>query len=246
MKKLLSIISLSIAMQATTACVPAALIGGAGVLGYSAAEDRSVGTAIDDVAIEAKINGKLIAQDNRKDFIHVSEDSNDGIVLLTGTVPTREAKVQAYKIAADVSGVKKVVNEIKVDRDPRFSAQRIASDAWISTQLESKLLFTRDIKSINYSIETIDGVVYLMGSAQSKQELDMVTSIASEITGVQKVVSYVKIKGISANTGEVKNENRNNIPEEPTQTAPNSSRYQAPVGSSKPGALVIEESPNAQ
>jgi len=56
--------------------------------------------------------------------------------------------------------------------------KRFASDAWISTQIESKLLFTKDIKSVNYSVETIDGVVYLMGIAQDREELDAVTQIA--------------------------------------------------------------------
>jgi len=87
-----------------------------------------------------------------------------------------------------------------LDKDKKFSAVKLASDSWISTQIESKLLFAKDIASVNYSTETIDGNVYLMGVAQNKEELENVAKIASQISGVKKVVSHVRIKGIPQNS----------------------------------------------
>lgn len=244
-------------LASQTSCVPVAVLGGAGALGYTAAEDRSVGTAIDDASIETQINAKFVAQGNRKDYAHITEDSNEGRVLLTGYVPDRQTRINAYNLVWQVAGVKQVMNELKVDSNAKFSAKQYASDAWISTQIESRLLFTRDVKSINYSIETIEGVVYLMGIAQSKDELDTVTSVASEVPGVQKVISYVRVKtaaeiAASQRSGSY-NADRNSVSvdEEPVGTVPGSTVYepQESIGSSQgysAPAVVIEESPNAQ
>ncbi len=234
--KILLLSSLLVISQ--TACVPAVVLGGAGALGYTASQDRSVGQTIDDATIEARINTKLVAQEDRETFKHVNEDSVEGRVLLTGSVPTQAAKIRAYTLVSQVNGVKAVINQLKIESGKGFSAKQYASDSWISTQIESRILFAKDIRSVNYSIETMDGVVYLMGIAQSKQELDAVTGIASEVPGVTKVVSYVRIKGQAAN-----NVNRDTIPVSEVQTVPGSVST-TPATTS--GDLVIEESPNAQ
>ena len=67
-------------------------------------------------------------------------------------------------------------------------------DTWIAAQLKSKLLFDKQVSSINYSIDTVRGKVFLIGLAQSRQELDRVINHARSIDYVKKVVSYVKIK----------------------------------------------------
>lgn len=176
-------------------CVPALVVGGVGATGYSLSQDRSIGDGINDIAIEAEINGLLLNdKDNKSLFYDVSVDSVEGNVLLTGAVPSREAKIKAYQYALRPKQVKKVMNELKVDANKKFSAEQYASDVWISTQIESRLLFEEKVYSANYSVETIDNVVYLMGIAQSKKELDTVTNIAATTSGVNKVISYVRIK----------------------------------------------------
>ena len=51
------------------------------------------------------------------------------------------------------------------------------------------------MQSLNYSIDTVQGVVYLMGVAMNQQELDKVTQIARTIPNVKQVVNYVKMVG---------------------------------------------------
>ncbi|MDP5370565.1 MAG: BON domain-containing protein, partial [Pseudomonadota bacterium] len=70
-----------------------------------------------------------------------------------------------------------------------------AQDSWITTQLKSKLLFGDDIRSLNYSLKTVGGVAYILGVAQSKEELDKVLDIASKTSGVTKVVNYTRVRG---------------------------------------------------
>ena len=48
--------------------------------------------------------------------------------------------------------------------------------------------------SLNYTIETINGSVYIMGIAQSRDELDLVVNHARTISHVRNVVSHVVLK----------------------------------------------------
>jgi len=240
---------LTLLLSSQTSCIPLAVVGGAGAIGYTAAEERSVGTAIDDVGIETQLKTKLLAQSNRAIFSKVTADSNEGKILLTGSVPDTQAKIKVYNMAAEISGVKQVMNELRIDSDAKFSARQYAADVWISTQIESRLLFTKDVKSINYSVETDEGIVYLMGVAQNRDELSIVTQTAAEVPGVKKVISYVRVKGLptAVNTGNA-NESRDTLPAEEYSTAPASynSEGAGSTGYVPPAAVVIEESPNAQ
>ncbi len=67
-------------------------------------------------------------------------------------------------------------------------------DVWITAQLRSKITFDSEILAINYSIETVNKVVYLMGVAQSEAEIDRVIRYARNIDYVRKVVNHVRIK----------------------------------------------------
>ena len=57
------------------------------------------------------------------------------------------------------------------------------------------MLRDRDIFDVNFTVETVNGVVYLMDIARSWPELDKVTTHARNIARVQKVISHVRLSG---------------------------------------------------
>ncbi len=67
------------------------------------------------------------------------------------------------------------------------------ADTTITTKLRARLTGDRNVSGINYSIETVHGTVYLMGTALDRAELDRVIAHARDISGVKNVVSYVRI-----------------------------------------------------
>lgn len=250
-----TIILSALIISSQTSCVPLAVIGGAGAIGYTASQDRTIGATIDDAAIESQINAIFLAHKDKDFFVDIDVDAYEGRVLLTGDAPTKEASIKAYNLSWEAKGVKEVINEIKTVPKVKFSAKELASDTWISTQIESRLLFTKGISNQNYSVETIRGDVYIMGTAKDRAELEEVTDIVSQVPGVNKVVSYARIKGQGNRPiSGANNANRNSIPvskEEIEGTAPGS--VKASEANSKGAAsnfqsndLIIEESPNAQ
>ncbi len=115
-----------------------------------------------------------------------------GRVLLTGRVPQEDWRQEAVKRAWQADGVKEVYDEIQVGPETHFMDE--ARDTVISTRLKNDLLFDKYVKSINYTITTSDGTVYVIGTARSQQELNRVTDYARNIPNVRRVVSYVRIR----------------------------------------------------
>lgn len=171
-------------------CVGAA-VGAAATGGVIVSQERSVGDAVDDFTIRAALNERFFSED--VDLLQeVSFTVVEGRVLLKGSVVKPEDRIRAVRLSWQVDGVREVINEIQVtDED---SVLNFARDTWISTQLKSTILFDRDIYSVNYNVETVNGTIYLMGIAQDEAELQRVTNHARTIDQVKRVVSHVVMR----------------------------------------------------
>lgn len=182
--------SLALLALGGAGCAPL-VVGGAAVGATVVAQERSVGSAAEDTAIHTEIARRLLASD-REIYQKVDISVDEGRVLLTGLVPVPQDRVEAARIAWQADGVKEVINEIEV-RD-KSTVSNAARDAAITGQLRSRILFDGSVRSINYTIDTVNGRVYLLGVAQSQEELDRVIDHAREIPYVRGVIPYVRIK----------------------------------------------------
>ena len=171
------------------------LIGAGATTGVAAAQERGVKGAFSDKWISAQIaSGHFKASETL--FRKVGIEVVEGEVLLTGTVPTRDDALTAVRIAWSVDGVERVINEIEVAEEPGFG--QTATDIWIAARLRTKLTLDGEILAINYTIETDNGVVYLMGIAQDEAELNRVIAHARDLSHVRDVVSHVRLKAVKA------------------------------------------------
>ncbi len=178
------------APAALSGCLSTA-IGAGATAGIAASEERGIEGAAIDTRIRADINGRW-ADANLETWQDLGLDVVERRVLLTGKVPTAAQRAQAVRLVRGVEGVREVIDDIKVS--DKGDLGNYARDAWISTQLRTKLLLDNKVMSINYDIETVDQVVYLIGIAQSQAELERVIDYARAMPYVQKVVNYVWLK----------------------------------------------------
>ena len=165
-------------------------IGVGASAGIAASQEGGISRAVDDARIQIEIND-LWFKYSVEAFRKLDLTINNGRVLLTGVVQNPEHRVEAVRLAWQPDGVSQVINEIQVAESEGITG--FAKDAWITTRLRTALTFEPDVESINYSIDTVQGAVYLMGFANSEQELNRVVEIARTIGGVQNVVSYVQV-----------------------------------------------------
>ncbi len=74
--------------------------------------DRA-GASVGDAGLTTKVKTKFLA-DNDISGLKIDVDSKNGIVTLTGNVPTAAEKALALKVAKSTDGVKSVVDRLKV------------------------------------------------------------------------------------------------------------------------------------
>ena len=92
----------------------AALVGGGAAAGYYVGKDpRSVGQITDDGIITSKVNAKFV-NDSVIKARDINVDTFNNTVYLYGVVDSSAASRRATTLAQSVSGVKKVVNKLKV------------------------------------------------------------------------------------------------------------------------------------
>ena len=173
---------------------PAAIVAGlgaAGGAGYTANQERGTGGTVDDLKIKTNIESAWL-QTNPLMQRDLNVTVYEGRTLLTGTAPSPEFKAQAKEVASRVPGVRAVYDEIEVAPDE--SAWDSAKDTWISSRVRTELAFNPNVRSVNYTVETVNQSVYLIGSARSQAELDIATTAARTTPDVKRVVSYVDIR----------------------------------------------------
>jgi osmotically-inducible protein OsmY len=168
-----------------------AVVGAGATVGVAAAQERGVKGRAKDLRVEALVLDKFLNA-GLKLTTTIGVEVYEGRVLLTGSTTNTGLSDQAVKLAYQVDGVTEVINEIQIDKDGTASAY--AQDTWITAHLKSKMTFDEDILSINYVIETVNGVIYLIGIAQDQAELDKVVAHANSVDHVKKVVSHVRLK----------------------------------------------------
>lgn len=177
-----------------TGCTATGVAVGAGATaGVAAASEGGIRNSVRDTAIRLEISDLWFKKDTDL-FSRLNITVQDGRVLLTGIVKNADDRVDAVRLAWQAKGVTQVINEIQVREDGR-SWKSFANDNWIATKLRAKITFDKYIQSINYGIDVVEGVVYLMGVGQDQKEVDRVIDQARNVAGVTQVISYVRLRG---------------------------------------------------
>lgn len=170
---------------------PGVAVGAGATLGVAAAQERGLQGGFKDAQTSIEVN-RLLLEDSTDLFRQVGVDVVEGRVLLTGSVREPQSRVTAVRLAWQAPGVREVINEIQVT--DTSSLGNYTRDTWISTQLKSRLLLDGQISAINYNVETVNQVVYILGLGQDRTEIDRVISHAKDIPHVRRVVSYALAK----------------------------------------------------
>ena len=166
------------------------VIGAGATVGVAAMEERPLKVHLRDTTIATEIRYNLV-EASEKFITGVGIEVYEGKALITGVVENEVMRAHALKLVWKVEGLKDVYNELQVGDN---GITNFAKDSWVTTQLKSKTTLDQDVLAINYTIETVNGVVYLIGIAQSKREIDKVIAHARSLGYVKRVISHVRIK----------------------------------------------------
>jgi hyperosmotically inducible periplasmic protein len=134
-------------------------------------------------SVKSTYNFRRVLENERVDV-----KARDGVVTLSGTVADEEHRRLAEDTAASMQGVTRVENNLRIE-----SAHREGSDDWIAAKVRSKLLFKANVKLKDIDVAVRDGVVTLMGVADSGAQKDLTEAYVREIAGVRDVRNELRV-----------------------------------------------------
>ena len=169
-------------------CVGASSQGIFGTGVSIALDPRTLGTQIDDSIIDKSIDARLLLIDKNY-FLTISTQVLDGRIFITGKVDNPEEKLKITKLAWETKGARSVKNDIKFKE--KFNFKQSAKDVLITSQLRTALIFSKKIKSANYSIDTYKKKIYIYGISETKDEREEVIKEAKGILDVEDVIASI-------------------------------------------------------
>jgi osmotically-inducible protein OsmY len=168
-----------------SACAGPLVVGAAGAAGYFGLQDRPVKQTAEDIRIKLAIKDALV----QRKFSYLTDVGIEvfyGDVLITGVVPAAADGEVVLDLARRTQGVKRVYNELFVGA--AYSAGLKAKDAWISAQINTRLLANKNTYPLNYLLSVV-------GSMQTSEEQRHALHILRTTQGVKQVHDYSTIAG---------------------------------------------------
>ena len=151
-------------------------------------DPRTIGMQIDDTIMQKNLSARLALTD-KKYFLSIQSEVIDGRIFLSGKVKEPEEKIKITKIAWETKGVRSVKNAISIKGQSNFKGT--AKDILITSQLRSALIFNKNTKARNYTLETINKTIYIFGIAMTEEEKKEVINEANKIFDVKNVIPSI-------------------------------------------------------
>lgn len=166
-----------------------------------------------DATITAAVKTKLAANADTS-AIKIGVETKNGVVTLSGKVPTETEKARAEEVAARTEGVTQVINQIIVDpntigatnagekaaeavdqakekaSEAARTAENAISDTTILTRIKAQLL-SGGLTGID--VDVSNGAVLLRGTVRTAAEKERAEVIARTTEGVSSVHSQLVI-----------------------------------------------------
>lgn len=154
------------------------------VIAQTPEDDAKITTTIKDLIRKSKTLSKL----------NVQVSTNQGVVTLTGEVHSASQASSLIETAESVVGV----SDVDTSKLTVKGGSQPLTDTYITAKVKGlfireKLFGAKDIAAMNISVETKDGIVYLTGIIDNKQQIEnAIDIIRKNIPEVKKVEYNVK------------------------------------------------------
>lgn len=158
----------------------------------STATSESAGQYVDNSAVTAKVKEKLLAEPGISS-LKIEVATFKGVVQLTGFVTSADQKARAEQIAASVSGVQSVKNELVVLRKGETAGQYMDSAA-ITAKVKAKIAEDPNLSAFAIEVETQRGIVQLSGFVDTAAQRSAAGRVAHSVAGVKSVKNSLTVK----------------------------------------------------
>ena len=185
---LVKIINLLIISLLVNSCAIISTTGS--LVGSASTSTRGFSGTIEDTYLMSKIVSKITLM-KLSNFSNITVSVINGKVLLAGNIENQEKRLELIKKVWWIDGVKEVLNELEIG--PRTSFSEKAEDFVFEAKIEKRLLFEPGIFTNNYSVDVVNGNVYVMGISSDIEEKTKVENFLNNMNDIKKLILLVDI-----------------------------------------------------
>ena len=160
------------------------------LVGNATTSTRGFSGTIEDTYLMSKIVSKITLM-KLSNFSNITVSVNNGKVLLAGNIENQEKRLELIKKVWWIDGVEEVYNELEIG--PPISFSEKTEDFIFEAKIEKRLLFEPGIFTNNYSVDVVNGNVYVMGISSDIEEKTKVENFLNNMNDIKKLILLVDI-----------------------------------------------------
>ena len=160
------------------------------LVGNATTSTRGFSGTIEDTYLMSKIVSKITLM-KLSNFSNITVSVNNGNVLLAGNIENQEKRLELIKKVWWIDGVEEVYNELEIG--PPISFSEKTEDFIFEAKIEKRLLFEPGIYTNNYSVDVVNGNVYVMGISSDIEEKTKVENFLNNMNDIKKLILLVDI-----------------------------------------------------
>jgi len=186
---LVKIINLFIISLLVNSC---AIVSTAGsIVGSASTSTRGFSGTVEDTYLMSKIVSKITFM-KLSNFSNITVSVMNGKVLLAGNIDNQEKRLELIKKVWWIDGVKEIYNEVEIG--PQISFSEKTEDFIFETKIKNRLLLEPGIYSNNYSVDVVNGNVYIMGISSDIEEKTKIENFLNNMNDIKKLILLVDIQ----------------------------------------------------
>ena len=168
---------------------PLAVVAVLALLSAACATTKSPGTQLDDASIKVQVLARLASNGETNPF-EIDVAVSERVVHLTGVVDEPADRLVAEQEAAEVEGVRRVINDITVGSP---TPGEMLDDRALTATVKAKLAASAQINPFNVEVSTSRGVVSLVGRVRTAEDRAEAERIARNTRGVRRVRNLLEV-----------------------------------------------------
>ena len=183
------IINLFVILLLVNSCTIVVSTAGS-LVGNATTSTRGFSGTVEDTYLMSKIVSKITLM-KLSNFSNITVSVNNGKVLLAGNIENHEKRLELTKKVWWIDGVEEVYNELEIG--PPISFSEKTEDFIFEAKIEKRLLFEPGIYTNNYSVDVVNGNVYVMGISSDIEEKTKVENFLNNMDDIKKLILLVDI-----------------------------------------------------
>lgn len=154
----------------------------------------SAGQYVDDATLTTQIKAKL-AKDKLINTFNVKVTTVDGKVTLSGNVDNKNQYEKIIEIVESTDGVEDVnADELTVKHTTSALEDSLITGKVQGLLLRNSISTTSSVKFRGVHVETKNGIVYLSGFVDSKDQKENILKLVKPVKGVKDVKETLRVK----------------------------------------------------